>query len=92
VAPGHDGRRQGPVRVHLDVHRGGLHRRPQEGQRPVLVINGEADQIVPCATSGPRAVKLVQHGTLKTYPGFPHGMPTTHADTINTDLLAFLKP
>jgi hypothetical protein len=36
-------------------------------------------------------VKLVQHGTLKTYPGFPHGMPTTHADTINADLLAFLK-
>jgi non-heme chloroperoxidase len=58
---------------------------------PVLVMNGEADQIVPCATSGPRAVKLVQHGTLKTYPGFPHGMPTTHADTINADLLAFLK-
>jgi non-heme chloroperoxidase len=58
---------------------------------PVLVMNGEADQIVPYATSGPRAVKLVQHGMLKTYPGFPHGMPTTHADTINADVLAFLK-
>lgn len=58
---------------------------------PVLVMNGEADQIVPCATSGPRAVKLVQHGTLKTYAGFPHGMPTTHADTINADVFAFLK-
>jgi non-heme chloroperoxidase len=58
---------------------------------PVLVMNGEADQIVPYATSGPRAVKLVQDGTPKTYPGFPHGMPTTHADTINADLLAFLK-
>ncbi|HEY2288483.1 MAG TPA: alpha/beta hydrolase [Streptosporangiaceae bacterium] len=58
---------------------------------PVLAMNGEADQIVPCATSGPRAVKLVRNGTLKTYPGFPHGMPTTHADTINNDLLAFIR-
>jgi non-heme chloroperoxidase len=58
---------------------------------PVLAMNGEADQIVPCATSGPRAVELVQNGTLKTYPGFPHGMPTTHADTINQDLRAFIQ-
>jgi non-heme chloroperoxidase len=58
---------------------------------PALMMNGEADQIVPCATSGPRAVKLVQNGTLKTYPGFPHGMPTTHAKTINADLLEFLE-
>jgi hypothetical protein len=35
--------------------------------------------------------ELVQNGTLKTYPGFPHGMPTTHADTINNDLLAFIQ-
>jgi non-heme chloroperoxidase len=28
---------------------------------------------------------------LRTYHGFPHGMPTTHADAINADLLAFLK-
>jgi non-heme chloroperoxidase len=58
---------------------------------PALLMNGEADQVVPCATSGPRAVELVQNGTLKTYPGFPHGMPTTHADTINADLLEFIK-
>jgi non-heme chloroperoxidase len=58
---------------------------------PVLVMHGEADQIVPIHTSGPRAVELVQNGTLKTYPGFPHGMPTTHADTINADLLAFIQ-
>jgi non-heme chloroperoxidase len=58
---------------------------------PVLVMNGDADQIVPYATSGPRAVKLVQNGTLKTYAGFPHGMPTTHADTINADLLTFIQ-
>ena len=58
---------------------------------PVLLMNGEADQIVPCATSGPRAVELVQQGTLKTSPGFPHGMPTAHADVINADLLAFIQ-
>ena len=46
-------------------------------------MNGDADQIVPYATSGPRAVEIVQNGTLKTYAGFPHGMPTTHAETIN---------
>jgi non-heme chloroperoxidase len=58
---------------------------------PVLVMHGEADQIVPYATAAPRAVELVQNGTLKKYPGFPHGMPTTHADTINADLLAFIQ-
>ena len=58
---------------------------------PVLVMNGDADQIVPYASSGPRAVQLLKHGTLKTYAGFPHGMPTTHADTINKDLLAFIE-
>jgi non-heme chloroperoxidase len=51
---------------------------------PVLAMNGDADQVVPYATSGPRAVELVQNGTLKTYAGFPHGMPTTHADTTKT--------
>jgi non-heme chloroperoxidase len=58
---------------------------------PLLAMNGEADQIVPYESSGPRAVELVKNGTLKTYPGFPHGMPTTHADTINADLLAFIQ-
>jgi non-heme chloroperoxidase len=36
------------------------------------------------------SAELVQNGTLKTYPGFPHGMPTTQAEIINTDLLAFI--
>jgi non-heme chloroperoxidase len=58
---------------------------------PTLVMNGDADQIVPYASSGPRAVALLEHGTLKTYAGFPHGMPTTQAETINADLLAFLQ-
>ena len=44
---------------------------------PVLVMHGDDDQIVPYADSGPLSAKLVQNGTLKTYAGFPHGMPTT---------------
>ncbi len=58
---------------------------------PVLVMHGEDDQICPFEASGAKSVKLLKHGTLKTYPGFPHGMPTTHADRINADLLAFFK-
>ena len=49
------------------------------------------DQIVPYADSAPLSAKLLQNGTLKTYEGFPHGMPTTQADTINADLLGFLS-
>jgi non-heme chloroperoxidase len=58
---------------------------------PVLVMHGDDDQIVPYADSGPLTAKLVKNGTLKTYKGFPHGMITTEADTINADLLAFIK-
>ena len=57
----------------------------------VLVMHSEDDQIVPYAAAGPLSAKLLKNGTLKTYKGFPHGMPTTQADTINPDLLAFLK-
>ena len=58
---------------------------------PVLVMHGDDDQIVPYADSGPLSAKLVQNGTLKTYAGFPHGMPTTQAETINADLLTFIR-
>src|SRR5207253_2951869 len=58
---------------------------------PVLVMHGDDDQIVPYADAGPLSAKLLRNGTLKTYKGFPHGMPTTQADTINADLLAFIK-
>ena len=58
---------------------------------PVLVMHGEDDQIVPFEDAGALSVKLVQNGTLKSYPGFPHGMPTTQADTIDADLLAWLR-
>jgi non-heme chloroperoxidase len=58
---------------------------------PVLVMHSEDDQIVPYVAAGPLSAKLLKKGTLKTYKGFPHGMPTTEAATINTDLLAFIK-
>jgi non-heme chloroperoxidase len=58
---------------------------------PVLVMHGDDDQIVPYADSAPLSAKLVKNGTLKTYKNFPHGMPTTNAETINNDLLAFLR-
>jgi non-heme chloroperoxidase len=58
---------------------------------PVLVMHGDDDQIVPYADSGPLSAELVQNKTLNTYEGFPHGMPTTEAATINADLLAFLQ-
>jgi non-heme chloroperoxidase len=58
---------------------------------PVLVMHSEDDQIVPYVAAGPLAAKLLKNGTMKTYKGFPHGMPTTQADVINPDLLAYLK-
>ncbi|MFL6451926.1 MAG: alpha/beta fold hydrolase [Bryobacteraceae bacterium] len=58
---------------------------------PLLVMHSEDDQIVPYVAAGPNSAKLLKNGTLITYKDFPHGMPTTHADKINADLLAFLK-
>lgn len=60
-------------------------------RQPVLVMHGDDDQIVPYENSGPLSAKLLPNGTLKTYKGYPHGMPTTHADVINADLLAFIR-
>ncbi len=58
---------------------------------PVLVMHGDDDQIVPIAAAGPMSAKILKKATLKVYPGFPHGMPTTNAEQINVDLLAFFK-
>ena len=58
---------------------------------PTLVMHGDDDQIVPFPDSGALTAKLVKGATLKVYPGYPHGMPITHADVINKDLLAFIK-
>jgi non-heme chloroperoxidase len=58
---------------------------------PTLVLHGEDDQIVPFAITGKRSAEIVPGAQLISYPGFPHGMPTTHADRINADLLAFVQ-
>jgi non-heme chloroperoxidase len=58
---------------------------------PILVAHGTDDQIVPYPVSAPLSVKLLKHGMLKSYEGFPHGMLSTNPDTLNPDLLAFFK-
>jgi non-heme chloroperoxidase len=58
---------------------------------PVLVMHGTDDQIVPYADAGPLSAKLLKHGTLKSYEGYPHGMLSTNPDVLNPDLLAFIK-
>ncbi|MDB5737935.1 MAG: chloroperoxidase [Sphingomonas bacterium] len=58
---------------------------------PLLVMHGDDDQIVPFADSAPLSAKLAPKATLKVYPGFPHGMPATHAEIVNADLLAFIR-
>ena len=55
-----------------------------------LVMHGDDDQIVPVADSAPLSAKLLKKATLKVYKSFPHGMCTTHADTVNPDLHAFI--
>jgi non-heme chloroperoxidase len=58
---------------------------------PTLILQGDDDQVVPYADASLLQAKLLKNNTLKVYPGFPHGMLTTHADVINPDLLAFVK-
>ena len=58
---------------------------------PTLIMHGDDDQIVPIGAAGLMSAKIVKNATLKVYPGFPHGMPTTNADEINADLLAFIQ-
>jgi len=58
---------------------------------PVLIIHGEDDQIVPIANSAHKAIKLVNDGTMKTYPGLSHGLFATHPDLVNPDLLTFIR-
>ncbi|RUM17740.1 alpha/beta hydrolase [Rhizobium vallis] len=58
---------------------------------PTLVLHGEDDQIVPIADSALKSSRLLKNGSLKTYPGFSHGMLTVNADVLNADLLAFVQ-
>jgi non-heme chloroperoxidase len=58
---------------------------------PTLVLQGDDDQVVPYADASLLQAKLLQNGTLKIHPGYPHGMLTTHADVLNPELLAFVQ-
>ena len=58
---------------------------------PTLVLHGEDDQIVPIADAALKSIKLLRNGTIKTYPGYAHGMLTLNAEVLNADLLAFAK-
>jgi len=58
---------------------------------PTLIIHGDDDQIVPIDASAHASSKLIKSATLKVYPGAPHGLPWTHKDEFNNNLLVFLK-
>ena len=58
---------------------------------PTLVLHGEDDQVVPIDAAARKAITLLRNGTLKTYPGFSHGMLTVNANVLNKDLLAFIR-
>jgi len=58
---------------------------------PVLILHGDDDQVVPVKDSAEIAITLLKHGSIKIYPGYPHGAFTIHADVINADLLAFIE-
>ncbi|MFJ4075368.1 alpha/beta fold hydrolase [Curtobacterium sp. NPDC089991] len=58
---------------------------------PVLVLQGDDDQVVPYADASLKQAELLSDSTLKVYEGYPHGMLTTHADVINPDILAFIR-
>jgi non-heme chloroperoxidase len=58
---------------------------------PTLILHGDDDQVVPVADTALLAAKIIKDAVLKVYPGYPHGMPQTHKDVINADLLAFVQ-
>ena len=58
---------------------------------PTLIVHGDDDQIVPIGISAMLSSKLVEDATLKVYEGAPHGLPSTHQDRLNADLLAFIR-
>lgn len=58
---------------------------------PILLLHGEDDQIVPIENSAHKAIKLLQNGTLRTYPGLSHALFATNPEVVNADLLAFAK-
>jgi non-heme chloroperoxidase len=61
------------------------------GDTPTLIVHGDDDQIVPIGVSAMKSSKLVKNATLKVYEGAPHGLPATHVERLNADMLEFLR-
>ena len=57
---------------------------------PTLVIQGDADRILPIAASGTRTAKLIPGSRLSVVKGGPHGILWTHADEVSAALVNFL--
>src|SRR5215217_4463550 len=88
---GPTGRPQERLRVHKGVLRDRVSEDLKRFDVPTLIVHGDDDQIVPIVASAYRSSKLVENATLKVYEGAPHGLPVTHTDRLNEDLLAFIK-
>ena len=58
---------------------------------PTLLLHGDDDQIVPIAATSEKAARIVPNATLKVFAGAPHGLCVTHANAVNTELLAFIN-
>jgi non-heme chloroperoxidase len=57
---------------------------------PIFIAHGDDDQIVPIAAAALRTAELVKDGTLKVYPGAPHGIYGDYQDALDADILAFI--
>lgn len=58
---------------------------------PTLIVHGSDDQVVPIGAAAMMSSKLVRGARLKVYEGGPHGLPDTHKDRLNADLLSFIS-
>jgi non-heme chloroperoxidase len=55
-----------------------------------LLLHGGADATSPIEITARASVKLMPHADLLVYEGAPHGIPYTHTDRLNRDLLTFV--
>jgi len=58
---------------------------------PMLVIQGDADQVLPLDKTGQRLPALIKDVQLIVIQGGPHAIPWTHAAQVNTALLDFIR-
>ncbi len=58
---------------------------------PILIAHGDDDQIVPIGAAARKSIELVKNGTLKVYPGAPHGIYGAYQAALDADILQFIK-